>query len=429
MFPILINDVKKGESYAKQIKKSIHLFSLAVSIFLLFVSCSKSTEIGWPRWRRPTGDGIYYETDWNPAALADGPKILCKADVGEGHSNVAIKDNRLYTTGMMGIVCLNAETGEEIWLHEIRTIGPMATPAIDGKYLYALTERGILMCLAAKNGKLRWQKDLPSEYDVEKLPYGFNTSPVIDGDLIILNLNTSGIALDKKTGELVWASDRHKKLPSPDGHYATAVLFDYNGVRSSLLFSSGGLYCVETKTGRRLGHHEFRSQYNSPDPILVGNRVFVAGAGGGGPQCALLDISTSTPKVVWTNNHLSSAFPTSVHVDGYLYGSKGTRGTYAQEGRSHPFRCVDLATGQVMWEREMVVASVAVADGKLIILEANGTLHIAEATPTAYKEISSCELPVQKMQYWWTPPVLYMGKIYCRNLPGDLVCIDVGKDS
>jgi len=43
-----------------------------------------------------------------------------------------------------------------------------------------------------------------------------------------------------------------------------------------------------------------------------------------------------------------------------------------------------------MWKKEMRGASLMAADGKLIIIEDNGTLHIAEATPLSYKELSSC---------------------------------------
>jgi hypothetical protein len=35
------------------------------------------------------------ETDWDPEALAEDPKVQCKVDIGAGYSNVAIKDNRL----------------------------------------------------------------------------------------------------------------------------------------------------------------------------------------------------------------------------------------------------------------------------------------------------------------------------------------------
>jgi len=83
-----------------------------------------------------------------------------------------------------------------------------------------------------------------------------------------------------------------------------------------------------------------------------------------------------------------------------------------------------------MWEKEMIAASLIAADGKLVIIEGNGTLHIAEATPSEYTEISSCVLTSKTgVNKWWTPPVIYRGKIYCRNYAGDLVCIDVSNDS
>jgi outer membrane protein assembly factor BamB len=82
-----------------------------------------------------------------------------------------------------------------------------------------------------------------------------------------------------------------------------------------------------------------------------------------------------------------------------------------------------------MWEKEMKMASLIAADGKIIILEEDGTLHIAEATPSSYQELSSGDVleGEQKSRKFYTPPVLYKGKIYVRNWIGDLVCIDVNK--
>ncbi len=426
------NKVKKERFMRFIFKSSNLLFSMIIMLLMLLAGCSKK-EAGWPRWRGPNGDGISTETDWDPTALTGGPKILWSVDVGLGYSNVVIKNNCLYTMGTRGVVCLNADTGEEVWKHGITTTGPAATPALDGNYLYALTERGDFLCLQANNGKLRWKKDLPSEYDVEVLPYGFATSPVVDGSLIILNLNTSGIALDKKTGEIVWASDQYnqpRKLPSPDGHYATAVLFDCSGVRCALMFSSGGLYCVEAKTGKRLWYHRFVSYAIIPDPVLSDDYVFIAGQGSAEEPCALLDIAKDPPVVLWQNDHLNTFFPTAVHHNGYLFGSKGAHYTLVQPETLLPFRCLEWATGNIMWETELHITSVTVAAGNLIILESSGTLRVAEAIPSEYSEISSCKLPSKSgIHKWWTPPVLYNGKIYCRNTAGDLLCIDVRKDS
>ena len=121
-----------------------------------------------------------------------------------------------------------------------------------------------------------------------------------------------------------------------------------------------------------------------------------------------------------------------VLIDGYLYGCNG-----GPESKQGTFCCLDAATGELMWEEDLraegkpktETVSLIAADGKLIILEDTGILRIAEASPSSYKEISSCELPAKKMHQWWMYPVLYKSRIYCRNINGDLVCIDVSKKS
>ena len=198
-------------------------------IFILFLCFSglgavwgNADDPGWPRWRGPNGDGISMETDWDPEALVGGTKILWKTNIGLGFSNVAIKDNRLYTMGLKErkptVFCLNAETGKELWRSSTESKGdPQSTPTIDGKYVYALDNEGVLLCLRARNGKVRWRKDLVEEYKTEKIPYGYSGSPVIVDDLVILNVNTAGIALNKNTGDLVWVSPIHTDKKNTQG--------------------------------------------------------------------------------------------------------------------------------------------------------------------------------------------------------------------
>ena len=80
-----------------------------------------------------------------------------------------------------------------------------------------------------------------------------------------------------------------------------------------------------------------------------------------------------------------------------------------------------------MWEQEnMEPSSLVAADGKLIILELKGVLRIVEATPTSYNELSRINVGDGiRFCLFPTPPVLYKGKIYCRNYPDELICIDV----
>jgi hypothetical protein len=82
----------------------------------------------------------------------------------------------------------------------------------------------------------------------------------------------------------------------------------------------------------------------------------------------------------------------------------------------------------MMWEEELErrPISIMASNGKLIILNEKGNLYIAAADPRGYKEISSGNIIEGKRtsSKFWTPPVLYGAKIYCKNSVGDLICID-----
>jgi outer membrane protein assembly factor BamB len=300
---------------------------IVIFVFGISTQCVIADDFDWPRWRGPNGDGISMETDWNPNALTGEPKILWKVDLGWGHSNVAIKNNRLYTIGMKGVYCLNPETGEEIWLRPLEDSyrETYTTPTIEGKYLYTLSSEGVLYCLKSKNGKVRWETDLISEYDVVIPQNGFGGSPIIEGDLVILNLNLSGIALDKNTGKKVWISEKyHPSNVCPQGKnmasYATPVIFDWEGKRCALMYHCTGLYSVDVQTGEQLWYFEFMALgAKAADPIFFENKVFIS-TGYIFARCVLIEITGNKPKEVWENENMRNEFSSCVFIDGYLYG-------------------------------------------------------------------------------------------------------------
>jgi outer membrane protein assembly factor BamB len=417
------------------INLSLALSPLILLLPFLLVDCgtrkkTDAAEIGWPRWRGPNGNGISTETDWDPTAIAKGPKIVWIADIGSGYSNVAIRDNRIYTMGGKGrdniFSCLNAETGKVIWRRSIksdRIQEPHSTPTIEGEYIYALSEKGTLFCLKAKNGRVRWERDLVKEFQAEQIPSGYSGSPVVEGDLIVLNVNTAGLAINKNTGDKIWAGKAHTGRLDW-GYHATPVLYERNGKRYALLFSGTGLFSVDPETGKQFWHYAWGrpDTANVVDPLVFDNKIFIASAYLVA-QCALLDLSGDEPKEVWRNKNLETDISSSVYVDGYIYGCSGDQGGLL------PFRCIDVKTGEVMWEKTMRMVTLIAAEGKLIILEEDGTLRVAEATPAAYREISSGKLlgNGRKPGKFWTPPVLYKGRIYCRDWFRSLFCVDVRK--
>lgn len=404
-------------------------------VFVLFVTptlpliAKGEQDYDWPQWRGPNRDGISAETDWDAEALVDGPRVLWHVDIGMGYSNVAVKDGRLYTMGRtregVRVFCLNADTGREIWQHRIRLPqDPQSTPTIDGGYVYALDYGGNMVCLKAKNGKRVWSRNLTDDFESPKPKYGYGCSPCVTGSLVMLNTRTSGIALDKSTGEKIWEGKVH--IDKVGRYFATPVVYSYLGREYALIFSFSGLYSLDVETGEQLWFYEWTKtgSPNVADPVLFDGKVFVSSSETDS-RGGVLDISGAEPQLVWENHDMANHISTSIYLNGYLYGVDGD---YHINIQRCSLRCLDAETGELMWHERTGGASLSAADGKLIVLTAKGRLHIVEATPSGFVEISSCDLPAETQpHHWWTPPVLCNAKIYCRNFKGDLICIDVSK--
>jgi outer membrane protein assembly factor BamB len=399
--------------------------------FRAFTPYSSAEDFDWPRWRGPNGNGVSKETGWNPDALKGSPKIAWRTNIGTSYSNVVIEGSYLYTTGSEKqdnvVYCFHAETGKKIWKYSApRTSGyyPQPTPAVDGDSVYAMGSGGELLCLDVKKGKIRWAKNVVEALHAKRPEYGFASSPVVDGDLLVLNVNEYGAALSKKTGEPVWISPSRNDAKIEQ--YATPVFFDFNNKRCAIIFGNFIIYAVEVETGKPIFSINWdpRAQYCIADPIVFDDKVFISTDYYVG--CAQFDIKGQKPKTVWQNMNMNNHFSTSVLIDGYLFGIDGLAATQLSSNITR-LRCLDWKTGKIFWEKETIPASLIAADGKLIILDEKGNLFIAKATPSSYQEIARYAIPVKSgYDKWWTPPVLCKGKIYCKSNSGELVCIDVG---
>jgi len=217
------------------------------------------------------------------------------------------------------------------------------------------------------------------------------------------------------------------------GSFATAVVDGPLDARFALFLGPGTLSAVELMAGKTLWSYLHGTpRHPVADPIAFDNKVFLQLD----KWCTMIEMVGTEPKVLWKSNSLSGYLPSPVLLDGYLYCTQcppensTAWDTWSVMSRwDLPFRCVDWKTGKVVWETKMKSASLMAADGKLIILEISGTLHIAEATPSSYQELSQADVfaSQNKPRAFATPPVLCNGRIYCRNFAGELICIDVSK--
>jgi outer membrane protein assembly factor BamB len=143
-------------------------------------------------------------------------------------------------------------------------------------------------------------------------------------------------------------------------------------------------------------------------------------------------VQGDVPRLLWKTADLVTLGPGPVVIGSYLYCLYFGIPAIGINPQTS-LRCLDLETGRLMCEerlgssRQYKSFSLIAANGILIVLDDEGMLYTAEASPDGFKPIAHCDVlqGAAKPRLFWTTPVLCNEKIYCRNFDGDLVCIDV----
>ena len=376
----------------------------------------------WPNYRGPNYNGVSQERKLKSGEL----KKLWEANVNTGFSGVTVVDGFLYTMGNKKekdiIYCLDANTGEKIWEYSyackldpnLYEGGPNATPTVYETKVYTLSREGHMYCIDAKTGKAFWARFAKEDFETSPPTWGFSGSPVVMGQVVIYNVGSAGLALDKDTGKSVWSSGGDL------AGYATPVpytLYDHTWVA---IFTGNRLLGINPKTGEELWNYDWKTSYkvNAADPIFFNNYAFISS--GYNTGCTLIDISKSEPEEVWTNKQIRNQFSSSVLWRGHIYGIDGN------VNRRNKLVCIELASGELKWRSKATgFGSLIVADNKLVILNEEGYLIIAEARSSKYKELSRRRVLLGKC---WTAPTVANGKLFARNADGVLVCLDIKEE-
>lgn len=395
----------------------------AICILLLCVASLSPAAFAadWPGWRGPHHDGICDEANLKWSWPATGPEVRWRAEVGKGFSSVAVAQGRVYTLGNRDevdtVYCLDAQTGDVIWKHAypspLQPIayegGPGATPVVAGGRVYTLGKSGDCFCLDGAKGSVIWSKKFappPTTRDDYKVWWGFAGSPLLEGDRVILPVGTAGVALNKLTGEVLWDNG-----PGRPG-YSSPVAFMRGGERCFALLSGHEALAVRIRDGKILWRIPWRTTWdqNAADVLVDGGRMLIST--GHGVGCALFDITGDKPAELWRNKNLKSELATPVLWRGHVYGFNEKK-----------LCCLDWATGELKWSApDTRQGSFIVVDGKLLALQENGELLVADAVTGAYQPLTHAQVLKGRC---WSAPVLADGRIYARNALGTLVCIDV----
>jgi outer membrane protein assembly factor BamB len=256
-----------------------------VALLLMFATPIVASD-RWPQFRGPDAAGVSEQA--LPSEFGPDKNVRWSVSTPAGHSSPSIWGERLFLSGWekdskkLVLLSFDTRTGKLLWKREVPAteiekthevgIPAMSTPAADGDRVYAYFGSAGLFAFDF-DGKPVWSYPLP----LPKMRYGAGTSPIIAGDLILLNRDEQEgaflVALDRKTGKEFW------KIVNPTGQgggggesYATPVVWKGHVV----LHRSGEVVGHSLQDGKRVWWVKLNSSGTST-PAVSESAMFVAG--------------------------------------------------------------------------------------------------------------------------------------------------------
>lgn len=349
----------------------------------------------WTEWRGPGRTGSSTETGLPDTWAPSGENLAWRVPIG-GRSAPVVFGDHLYLQTSVGegatlqerLICFNADTGKQLWEHRYNLFTSDApphriawsSPAVDPATgnVFAISGGGLLMSLSPA-GKLLWERSLAEEFGMWTTHGGRMSSPVIDGDQVIVSGLTfmwgasSGgahrfLSFDKASGRTLYVS-------APEGRptdtiYANPFITDVNGVRT---FFSGGsdgaMHALKINTGEKIWSWRVSQRGLNTAALGVGSDMIVThseenlgssemGMIAAVPMASKGDLTDKDARWVTRSIQAGYASPVSDGERIYVLDNGGV------------LIAVDVKTGRHLWSQSLgtiAKASPVLADGKLYV--------------------------------------------------------------
>lgn len=412
------------------------LFKSLLSLFFVILFCAAD----WLMFHGADGMNRSPDTGLLTSWPESGPRMLWKIDtLGEGtsgYSSMTFVGDRMFTSGTREgkcvVYCLD-ENGKILWERENGPAwtknypGTRSTPTIDGELMYDFSPHGRLLCMKTADGEEVWSRNILEEFEAENIIWALAESVAIDGERLICSpggKKWAVIALDKRTGETIWATPSTGAKTS----YSCATFFKHEGRRILGMMYEKGLMCINPETGELLCTFEHLHRYgiNCVRPIYhEGNLLLVNPAtppvSTGSVMLKLnLEGDELSLEEVWRNRNFDNLYDSVMLIDGRFYGT-------SHEYRGGMFMCVEPETGKTAYEnRETGRGSFTFAEGLIYFMSENRDVFLIRPNPEKFDPVSRFKLPEGGEGPSWSHPVVHEKKLYLRH-GKHLYCYDIAK--
>ncbi len=237
---------------------------------------------------------------------------------------------------------------------------------------------------------------------------GRTTSPVVDGDLVIVKAASSTwgtqgnrsirlMAFDKRTGETVWISTPGGRPFDTD--YSQPVIARINGTRLLITgLGDGGVHAVKVATGEPVWHFLMSKRAINTAPVLNGTTVLASHGQENleGNEMGMLAAIDGTAKgnipmsqAKWTVKGFIGEFSSGL-VDG---------DRYLQVDNAANLYAFDVVTGRQLWKQNLGTvqkASPVFGDGKIYVGTETGKFFILRPHSDRCEVLSEVEMPISE---------------------------------
>ncbi|SRR5579883_1648310 len=376
----------------------------------------------WPDQRGPNRDGVSKETGLPEKWTLNGDGMLWRVPYG-GRSAPVIMGNHLYVQNPVGrgaeeqerVMCLDPDTGKMLWEYRFNMFQSdapahrvgWASPAIDTDTgnVYAIGSGGFVVALT-KDGKRIWDRSIGEEFGAFTTHGGRMTSPIVDGNLVIVSLAVSTwgrdaaraqriIAMDKRNGDIVWVSNPGGR--PYDTAYAAMSIHTIGGQRLLVMgLGDGGIYAIKPQTGEKVWGKVVAKRGLNTGVVVNGDTVIFSHGDENldSTERGMIAAIDGTQKgeiksFKWAVRGFSGGFSSPI-----LDGDR----VYQIEDGSKIF-AFDVVTGKQLWKQQLGTvqkAAPVLADGKLYVGTESGKFFILKPHADKIDVLSEVELPISK---------------------------------
>jgi outer membrane protein assembly factor BamB len=410
------------------LKRSLTPFLLLASLTLTFPAPALAQEIGsvgdWPDWRGPDRDGVSREKGLPEKWSLSGENLAWKAAYG-GRSTPVVLGDHLYLQNTAGkgeteqerILCFNADTGKLLWEykfnlfqsdvppHRVGWASPAADPETGNVYVFGVNN---LLTALTQDGKKLWERSITEEFSPFTTHGGRTVSPIIDADLVIVSTPTSTwgsqanraqrfIALDKRTGEIVWISTPGGR--PYDTSYAPMNIVTVNGMRLLVTGGAdGAALAMKPETGEPVWSLVIAKRGLNTGIVMHGNYAIVSHSEENldSNEMGMIASFDATGKgklgkesIKWADKGFLGGFSSPVLDGDRIYQADNSSNLFA----------FDVETGRQLWKQNLGTiqkASVVFGDSKIYIGSESGKFYILRPHADRCEVLSEVELPLSE---------------------------------